>query len=875
MTGFAGRGELKEQISGLLAKDITDESLVINIHGEEGTGKSTLMAAVLGDLHKNSFIVDIDLNKAHLRFPENALYAIRQEIEPEFVESFALFDLLYIMRLERIHGELKIPASRFFDNNTATLNKVFRKYPNDTFFSRNLYKTVEDGIMLEWFETYARKAVARMFQEQNQHNWESLINAFALGMREYKQKTKKDMVLVLENADDLFEIDDNGNSWVVSLVDKAQCGKFIFLSNKKLSAQKTGKQELSLHMENFSDEDAYYYFNSIGIDREAIVDTVFDNTQGNPALMSYCVETSDFIADETGLEPTPDIFEHDPESIVHLHLSTMKSDVASFAKVLSVVRVFDGELFEAIRSEFVPDSDKRQLPIKVFTDLRFGERVGGGYYALQKVYRNEALKALDSQTIETVHYIAYQFHMSKLNSKTDYLNFPLHIYEALYHAKSTLDIDGFLLWFRGLEKEHLSADFFNMWLGMYEIVREHVAGILGPTHEQSVAISDTLAYLYLKSARFINADETMQKSLEAFEEHFGKNTAETVPAMNKVASIYMQTGDINAAESILLNGLKIREDLLGPEHADVADSLLRLANLYKQQKKKGEALEFAERANAILNKGLDQSDDKRIEAEEAMAEVYANSKNLPKAVQIYKRLCMVKKEKYGEYGKETIATLGDYAESVLKNGQTGKAVTLYEDVLEKTKKTYGEKSKTAATAVNDLAVAYQKNKEYDKAEEMHKQALALKDELYGDNHPSTATSHSNYAQLQYLKGDLSDAEVSYQKAANVYETVLGKVHHKTALGFNNLGFLTSRMGNFEKAEKFYLDALESKRALSGDKNTSLASTLNNLGELMYRMGRKEESKKYLQEALGIYKDILGDDHNTTKVIAKNLAAVSK
>lgn len=116
MTGFAGRSELKEEISGLLAKDIVDESLVINVYGDEGTGKSTLIAAVLGDFHKkNAFVVDIDLNKSHLRFPENALFfAIRQEIKPEFVDSFALFDLLYLMRIERIHGELKIPASKFF-----------------------------------------------------------------------------------------------------------------------------------------------------------------------------------------------------------------------------------------------------------------------------------------------------------------------------------------------------------------------------------------------------------------------------------------------------------------------------------------------------------------------------------------------------------------------------------------------------------------------------------------------------------------------------------------------------------------------------------------------------------------------------------------
>ncbi len=161
---------------------------------------------------------------------------------------------------------------------------------------------------MEWFETYARKAVARMFQGQNQNNWDSLINAFALGMRDYKKKTNKDMVLILENADNIFEVDDSGNTWAVAIVDRAQCGKFIFLSKKKLSAQKTGKQTLSLGIENFTPEDSFYYFNSIGIDREAIIDTIYDNTHGNPALMSYCIETSDFMADETGLEPTPLIY---------------------------------------------------------------------------------------------------------------------------------------------------------------------------------------------------------------------------------------------------------------------------------------------------------------------------------------------------------------------------------------------------------------------------------------------------------------------------------------------------------------------------------------------------------------------------------------
>lgn len=875
MSGFAGRSEIKSKLSSLLTLKHDNKSMVINIYGEEGVGKSTLLAAVVKDIDKTSSVIDVDLSKKHLRFPENALFAIRQEVKEGMADSFSLFDLIYLMRVERIHGRMEIPPAKFFKNNSSVLNKVFGKYESETFFSRNFYKAVEDGVLDEWFEENARKAVMRMFQAQNQLNWESLIGAFAAGVRDYKKSTGEDLIFIFENADDIFEVDDSGNSWAVSLADKAQCGKFIYTSSKPMSPLQTGDQSEKFHIENFDEEDGYSYFLSIGIDGEAVIDTIYDNTDGNPALISYCIETSDMMTEQGMPPPTLDTFEADPENIVHLHMSALKSDVSTFAKVLSALRLFNGELFEIIREAYAPNSDKRTLPIKVFTDMRFVERLGGGFFSVQKTYKQEAVKTLDSDTLENIHYLAYQYHVSKLKSKKDYLNFPLHLYESVYHAKETLDIDGFIMWFRGIEKEHLSAEFFNMWLGIYSIVRDHVKGILGPTHDETVALCDTMAYLYLKAGRIINSEETMRETLTEFEEKFGKNTAETVPAMNKLASIYIQTGDYNAAEPILLNGLKIREDSLGENHQDVADSLMALSNFYLQAGKKGEALEFAERANSIISQGLSHNDDKRLEAEEDMAAIYANTRNMPKAVQLYKKISTAKKEKHGDYDKETIRSMGNYAESVLKNGNPEKAAKLYEDILEKTVKTYGATSKASAAAINDLAFAYQKNKEYDKAESMHKRALEIKDMLYGDNHPSTATSHSNYAQLKYLTGNLSDAEVSYKKAARVYETVLGRVHKKTALGFNNLGFLTSRMGHFEKAEKYYMDALESKKALGDEKTESYASTLNNLGELMYRMGRKDEAAEYLGRAYELYREVLGEEHKTTQLVGKNLEFVNK
>lgn len=875
MSGFAGRGELKKELTETLLQDASGKSLIINIYGEDGIGKSTLIAAVAEQLNSHSFIVDIDMHKAHLRFPENALYAIRQEIEKESADHFSLFDIIYLMRAERIHGKLAISPTKYFRCNSEALNKVFTTYDCEEYFSRNVYKAVEEGVLDEWFEKYARKSVMRMFQEQNQLNWESLINAFAVGMRLHKEHAKKDMVIVIDNSDDIFEVDDSGNSWAVSLTDKAQCGKFIFLSKKELSPMKTGEQISSVHLENFTPEDAFLYFDSIGITRETVIDTIFDNSKGNPALMSYCMETFDMMTEADGREPTPDIFESDPEGIVHMHLSTLKPDVSTFAKMLSPLRAFNAELFEAVRMEYAKDSDRRKLPIKVFTDLRFAERLGGGFFGIQQLYKSEVVKVLSPELLEGIHYLAYQYHTQKMQYQEDYLNFPLHLYEAVHHAAQALDIEGFITWFRGVEKEYLSAEFFNMWLGIYEQVSEHISAVIGATHPDTAGFTDTLAYLYVKAGRPINAEETMKKSIDAHVELYGKNTPDTVPPMNKLANVYIQTGDFGAAESVLTNGLTIRQESLGENHPDVADSFMRLSNLFMQAGKKGESLEFAEKASAILTLAKGADEEQTFEADENMAAVYAKTRNMPKAVHLYRKISLAKKEKYGEFDKETIKSLGDYAGAVLKNGQTSKAVKLYEDYLEKTEKTYGESSKASASALNDLAFAYQKNKDYEKAEEMHKRALEVKDQIYGDNHPSTATSYSNYAQLKYLTGDLADAEIGYKKAAKVYETVLGRVHKKTALGFNNLGFLTSRMGHFDKAESYYMDALESKKALGEEGTESYASTLNNLGELMYRMGRKDEAKEYLAQALEIYKKILGDDHNTTKVIEKNLEAVSK
>jgi len=871
--GFAGRGELVSRIQQSITAEPGNKAYLINIFGKKGVGKTVFFQECRTLSGSDILFLELDLKFPDLKYPENALLRFRQEVPEKFADCFALFDLLYIMRSEKVNGRMKYPPAKFFSSNSSQLKKVFSKYSSNTFFSRNFYKAAGEGLLGNWFEKHARKHVMALFQEQNQKNWLALLDAFADGLREYRDKTGRDPVVSIDGASELPVIDDTEENWVGYLMKKAGCGKFVIISEEQISFREHGSADDLCFLEDLTEEDGYEFFNQIRLTRESYQDAIYDNCEGNVPLMIYCYDSYLKKTAQDGKEPLPDFFESDPVEIVLLHLSLLESETALITKVLSVFNFFNGEMFEAVCREYSSGSTKIKIPLKKYIDNCFTENLGGGYFAIQSRYKQAAASTLDPDTLESVHYFAYQFHMSKLKSTPDYRNNPMHLFQAAYHGKNTLDVDGFKMWFQGIEKDYFTSEYFNYWLGFFEDTRDYLAGILGDAHPETSLLYDKMAYMYLKSGRVAAAEDALKKRLLAEEEKFGKNTAETVPSMNKLASVYIQTGDYKAAEAIMTKGLEIRETAYGDEHPEVADSLMKISGMLVQKGDRKEAVEYVEKASRIVTKVLGAKDEKRIESEEVIAGIYAGTNNMPKAVQLYKRLAGVKSEIYGAYDKEAVKTLSEYATATFKNGQAGKAVKVYEELLEKTKKIYGENSRYSAAAVNDLAVAYQKVREFEKAENMHNNALSIKDKIFGQHHPSTATSYTNFAQLKYLTGDLNGAESLYLKASGIYNTVFGREHSKTALGLNNLGFLVSRMGQFDRAEKYYKEALEIKEKIGESESLSMAATLNNLGELLYRMGRKEEAAGYLKSAFEIYQNLLGEEHETCQVAAKNLAVL--
>jgi len=867
------REELSGAFDGIFDSGAKDLAVMINIFGENGSGKSSFVNSYLNALEKSDgyAVFRLDVGFGDICYPETGLLALRNDSPNKIVDKFEFFDIAYLARSEKVKGKLNKKHVDFFKKPSSIINKIVDDSGTDNHFLRSMYRSIDNGEISAWYES-VRDVMLRLMEEKSYKNWESLIFIFGKCLREIANSGLTPVVFI-DNAENLFPSSSDGTVWMKEVMDVAMSGFFIFASADKLDDSVFGKFDHFVPCEGMEAIDSYSLFHDRGLAREALQDQFFEATGGSPAFLDYSILTYEILEGESEFDVSSDMFESDRTSIVHLLLSLLGSSEAVVAKMLSAGRFFDSGLFDAVKREFLNEYEFDEISLVKFSKRNFVDKIADGIYRIHPSFGEEALKALDSDAIENVNNLFCQYHMEMIEDVSDYMLRQLHIKEAIHHGVAAMPPDVFLKWFLSTEAEYFSPEFFNFWLDSYKTVLQKSIDVMGGCGSDVGILFDKSAYMYMLSSNFAGAEKVLKARLEAVEEKHGKNTPETVPDMNKLAEAYGELGDYSAAEAVMKKGLEIREDNYGDKDVDTADSYLRLGKLYKNKGDKRGAVELVEKADKIISREKAQEDIFRIEAEEVMADVYVSSGELAKAVQVFKRLAGVKAESMGEFSREAISGLNDYASVTIRNGQFKRAVTLYEELVERSRKAYGDKTPHTASAENDLAMAYQKNEEFDKSENMYTSALKIKDTIYGQFHPSTATSITNFGQLKYAMGDISGAEPYYKKALNVYQTVFGENHKKTASAYNNMGFITSRLGRFEKAEVFYRKSLDIKKSIEGDTSVGVAFAMNNLGDLLFRMDKLNEAKELFSSARDIYKEKYGAEHRFTKITEKNLASI--
>ena len=321
------------------------------------------------------------------------------------------------------------------------------------------------------------------------------------------------------------------------------------------------------------------------------------------------------------------------------------------------------------------------------------------------------------------------------------------------------------------------------------------------------------------------------KSLELFENVFGKEHPGTTGVYNNLGKVCLLIGDYTKALEYHLKALEIREKVFGAKCLYIAQSYNDIGAVYRYQGDFVKSLEFYFKALAVAEKTLKPNHQTIATIYNNIGLVYRNQGKFDKAIDYYV-----------------------------------KALTIQQEVL-------SPKHPHTATLCDNIGVVYQNQNNYGKALEFCLIGLALREEVLGIDHPEIAKSYNNIGSVYFSQGDYNNALKNYIIAMSIREKTLGTEHLETAQSYNNIGVVYSELEDYNEALKYYKNALSRREKLLGTDHIENATTYNNVGVIYRCKGDYTNALESYFKALTIQERILGSEHSNNADLYDNIGAV--
>jgi tetratricopeptide (TPR) repeat protein len=278
---------------------------------------------------------------------------------------------------------------------------------------------------------------------------------------------------------------------------------------------------------------------------------------------------------------------------------------------------------------------------------------------------------------------------------SDYTAVEQHQSDTQRLMAETVDKISYLLYYLGRYSE--AIDFGQQALNCYQT-------LLGENDYSTIAASNNLALLYLRSGQLTETETLLEKTLSILKQHFDE-TPVMATVLNNLAELYRKQGKYAQAEPLHQQSLVIREKSLGKDHPDVAGSLNNLALLYYKQGK------------------------------------YAAAESL------YKKSLVIWEATLNKNHPDVATGLNNLAVLYCKQGKYLQAEPLYQQSLAIKEMGLGKYHPDVANSLNNLAALYDEQSKYAEAEPLYQRSLAILEAALGKDHPNTKLVKANYEQL--------------------------------------------------------------------------------------------------------------------------------
>ena len=351
--------------------------------------------------------------------------------------------------------------------------------------------------------------------------------------------------------------------------------------------------------------------------------------------------------------------------------------------------------------------------------------------------------------------------------------------------------------------------------------------------------SNALALELFYAGRYREAESVYHSALAGWERLGPMGVRDHIVTAANLGTLLRAEGRFPEAESVLLDSLHQAEALepagSGESSLEWARAASGLGSLYLAWQRPDKAEPFALRAQAILQKRLENGNSERINNASILGSIYLEQGRYDESESLLRATL----EHAGP--RLVTRTYNELAVIALRRRRFGEAESLALQALETNRRQAAVPGPLAATITDNLAQICLLQKRYVEAEQHYRDAISIWEATLGKHHPDTGKAYMNLAEFYHLRGRESGAEELYRRAAEILEPVYGKDQPLVLVARNQLADVWRAEGRFTEAEKLGTASLTVLEEKLGPQDPRVLHALANQARLLASTKRTKQA----------------------------------
>ncbi len=262
--------------------------------------------------------------------------------------------------------------------------------------------------------------------------------------------------------------------------------------------------------------------------------------------------------------------------------------------------------------------------------------------------------------------------------------------------------------------DYWSADYDSAereWLA----VLTDAEAALGPESEVIVTTKGRLGFLYLRQARFDEAEPLLLACESLSMKRFGTRDLRTVLAMANVAQLYQWRKQAAQAESKYQETLEYLREGFGDDHPQTLLTLTNLASVCNERRRYDEARAFLEEAVAGQTRVLGREHGYTLDAMNNLAFAYQNLERLDEAEAMFREVFATRVRLLGDDHPKTLLSMSNLGNLLRVRGKLDEAEPLLTKALAGTRAAQGPTHPNTMYCLQDLTRLHQLRERHDLA----------------------------------------------------------------------------------------------------------------------------------------------------------------